>query len=119
MKFWGIDLGGTKIECAVLDEAHQVIIRKRIPTEAHKGYPHILEQINRLIKEVSTELGERPVCIGFATPGVLSPDTKTMKNCNTVCMNGQSMDKDLETQLGIPVKIANGVTVFHRLCIRR
>ena len=112
MKIWGIDLGGTKIECAVLDEAHQVIIRKRIPTEAHKGYQHILGQINKLINEVSTELGERPNCVGFATPGVLAPDTRTMKNCNTLCMNGQPMDQDLQKLLGVPVKIENDANCF-------
>src|SRR5215213_4171277 len=112
MKIWGIDLGGTKIECAVLDENHEVLIRKRIPTEAHKGYPHILGQIKKLITEVSSELGEQPVCVGFATPGVLAPDTKTMKNCNTLSMNGQPMDKDLEKLLGVPVKIANDANCF-------
>jgi predicted NBD/HSP70 family sugar kinase len=112
MKIWGIDLGGTKIECAVLDENHEVLIRKRIPTEAHKGYQHVLGQIKKLITEVSSELGEQPNCVGFATPGVLAPDTRTMKNCNTLCMNGQPMDKDLEKLLGVPVKIANDANCF-------
>jgi fructokinase len=112
MNFWGIDLGGTKIECAVLDENHNVIIRKRIPTEANKGYQHVLNQIRKIINEVVLNLGELPLCIGFATPGVLSPDTQTMKNCNTLCMNGKPMDKDLETLLGVPVKIANDANCF-------
>jgi fructokinase len=112
MNIWGIDLGGTKIECAVLDENHEVVIRKRIPTEAHKGYQHILGQIQKLVDQVSMELGEQPNCIGFATPGVLAPDTRAMKNCNTVCMNGQPMDKDLEKLLGVKVKIANDANCF-------
>lgn len=112
MHIWGIDLGGTKIECAVLDSNHEVVIRKRIPTEAHKGYAHIIGQIKKLINEVSFEFGGQPTCIGFATPGVLAPDTQTMKNCNTLCMNGKPMDKDLERLLGVPVKIANDANCF-------
>ena len=48
---WGIDLGGTKIECAVLSasDVTQVIARERIDTEASKGYEHIISQVARLV----------------------------------------------------------------------
>src|SRR6266545_3798789 len=98
-KLWGIDLGGTKVECAVLDSNLDIIIRKRIATEANKGYPHILSQIKKLVAQVSGEVGDEPSAIGFATPGALEPDTKLMKNCNTVCMNGMPMKDDLEKTL--------------------
>jgi predicted NBD/HSP70 family sugar kinase len=111
---WGIDLGGTKIECAVLDADHfqTVTLRRRLPTEAHRGYPHIISQIGKLVEEVAGELGERPTAIGFATPGVLDPTTQTMKNCNTVVMNGQPMQRDLEARLGVPCRLANDANCF-------
>ncbi|MGE5580978.1 MAG: N-acetylglucosamine kinase, partial [Bacillota bacterium] len=34
----GIDLGGTKIEIIVLNDANREIYRKRIATEQEKGY---------------------------------------------------------------------------------
>jgi fructokinase len=114
MKAWGIDLGGTKIECAVLDTSNnlEVIARKRIPTEAFKGYEHILSQIKKLVDAVKEEVGEEPVHIGFATPGVLEPDSQVMKNCNTTCMDGKPMKIDLEALLNIRVKIANDANSF-------
>ena len=114
MKLWGIDLGGTKIECAVLDSENNsaVIIRKRLLTEADKGYQHIVNQIVKLVNQVADELGEHPSKIGFATPGVIDPETQMMKNSNTVCMNGQPMQVDLEKALGIPVKLANDANCF-------
>jgi fructokinase len=114
MRAWGIDLGGTKIECAVLDTERdmEVICRKRVATEAAKGYEHVLSQIRILIDVVKEEVGEEPLHIGFATPGVLEPDTQLMKNCNTICMNGKPMQKDLEAMLGVPVKIANDANSF-------
>lgn len=111
MKLWGIDLGGTKIECAVI-ENETAIVRRRIATEADKGYAHIIAQTKKLIAEVSGEIGARPAKIGFATPGVLDPETQTMKNCNTTAMNGQPMRADLENALQIPVKIANDANCF-------
>lgn len=109
---WGIDLGGTKIECAVLDKNNEVLIRKRVPTGAENGYTHILNQIRTLTGSVASELGVKPTRIGFATPGTLVPATQRMKNCNTVCMNGQPMKADLEATLELPVSIANDANCF-------
>ena len=112
MNLWGIDLGGTKIECAVLDPNLDIICRKRIPTEAEKGYNNILLQAKKLVEQVGKEIGEIPSCIGFATPGALEPETRLMKNCNTTCMNGKPMHFDFETILNIPVKLANDANCF-------
>jgi fructokinase len=111
---WGIDLGGTKIECAVLNAAKpsEVLIRERIDTEAGQGYEHILARVKILVDIVSAKLGQSPTHIGFATPGVLNPRTQTMKNCNTVCMNDQPMAKDLSQILGCEVKLANDANCF-------
>lgn len=111
MREWGIDLGGTKIECAVL-EGGRPIARRRMPTEAEKGYPHIISQIKKLIDQVSAEVGDRPSRVGFATPGTLDRATGTMKNCNTVSMNGRPMDRDLREALGVDVRIANDANCF-------
>lgn len=111
---WGIDLGGTKIECAVLDadNLQTVRLRRRLPTEADRGYDHILSQIGTLVDQVADELGERPTAVGFATPGVLDPVRHTMKNCNTVVMNGRPMHRDLEARLGVPCRLANDANCF-------
>ncbi len=111
---WGVDLGGTKIECAVLnrqDPTH-VIIRERIDTEAFKGYDHIISQVGKLIDSVSSQIGSRPKVVGFATPGVLNPATQTMKNSNTTCMNGQPMGVDLAIVLNCEVRLANDANCF-------
>ena len=111
---WGIDLGGTKIECAVI-QAHdltQVIARERIDTEASKGYEHIISQVARLVSRVSDQLAVTPTRIGFATPGVLNPATQTMKNCNTTSMNGRPMAADLAKALGVEVRLANDANCF-------
>jgi fructokinase len=111
---WGIDLGGTKIECAILDQHDptQIILRERIDTESIKGYDHIIAQVGRLIDSVSQKVGFRPTRLGFATPGVLDPASQTMKNCNTTCMNGQPMAVDLAKVVGCEVVLANDANCF-------
>ena len=111
---WGIDLGGTKIEAAVLEklDPNTVISRQRIDTEQVHGYKHILNQISRLIDKVSAEVGAAPEIVGIATPGALDPSTQTLKNSNTTCLNGQPFKKDLEELLGLPVRMANDANCF-------
>jgi fructokinase len=111
---WGIDLGGTKIECAVLESPTSTLThaRKRIDTEAEKGYAHILSQIKRLVDAVAMEIGSRPTTIGIGTPGTLEPSTQTLKNSNTVCLNGKPFKRDLEEVLGLPIEIANDANCF-------
>ncbi|UBM60267.1 ROK family protein [Marinilongibacter aquaticus] len=110
---WGVDLGGTKIEGIILvRDSGETLIRKRIPTEADQGYRHILSQINKLIDLLIEETGIHPEAIGFSTPGTLDPGSQTMKNCNTTCMNGQTMKKDLEELLNVRVELANDANCF-------
>ncbi|SFC91218.1 ROK family protein [Spirosoma endophyticum] len=112
--YWGIDLGGTKIEGVILSapSPDAVIIRKRIDTEAHKGYDHILSQQVRLIDMLKAETGLLPERIGFSTPGTFDPARKTMKNCNTTSLNGKPMKDDLVRLLGVPIELANDANCF-------
>ncbi len=117
--YWGVDLGGTKIEGVILQvpdgaafSPDAVLIRKRVDTEAQQGYDHILSQIGKLIDQLKTETGLQPGRIGFCTPGTLEPATQTMKNCNTTALNGKPMQADLARQLGVPVVVANDANCF-------
>lgn len=111
---WGIDLGGTKIEGVILKSMDDPtpLIRTRVDTEAAEGYPHIVEQINKLVRMMEQESGLTPAQIGFGTPGVLDPFLLTMKNCNSTQLNGMSLKKDVEQSLGIPIVIANDANCF-------
>jgi len=89
---WGIDLGGTKIEGAILPSLNDPapVIRTRIDTEASKGYEHIIGQIEKLVKQMQQQSGLIPKGIGFGTPGVLDPILQTMKNCNSTALRSVS-----------------------------
>ncbi len=106
---WGIDLGGTKIEGIVLKSSlePEVLIRKRIDTDSHLGYDHIIDQVSSLISFIEEELKISPDKVGFGTPGVLDPSMGVMKNCNTTSLNGKPLKHDLEKALGVDVKLAN------------
>ena len=111
---WGIDLGGTKIEGVILRSADdpEVLFRDRVPTGADQGYEHILHQVKKLVDTMGHFANRPPSTIGVGTPGVHDPKLGTMKNCNTVVMNGKPMKKDLEDLLGLPLEMANDADCF-------
>ncbi len=111
---WGIDLGGTKIEGVILESLAnpKPLVRTRVDTEAAKGYEHIIGQIEKLVAEMSRQSGLTPTAIGIGTPGVLDPTLQTMKNANTVVLNGMPLKKDLEEKLKIKIELANDANCF-------
>ncbi len=111
---WGIDLGGTKIEGIVLASPHSTesLCRLRIPTEAEKGYHHIIQQIKKLVGMMSDEISLLPEKIGIGTPGALDPQLNAMKNSNTTSLNGKPFKDDLIATLGFPVVLANDANCF-------
>jgi fructokinase len=111
---WGIDLGGTKIEGVILESIDNPtpLVRTRVDTESAKGYEHVIAQIAKLVANMQEQSGLKPQAIGIGTPGVLDPTLQTMKNSNTVVLNGQPLQKDLEKKLQIKVELANDANCF-------
>ena len=66
----GIDLGGTKIEGIILDQAGVVVEKIRIPTPDQE-YKRILYAITAVVSELQSRAASR-LSVGIATPGSLS-----------------------------------------------
>ena len=115
MHLWGIDLGGTKIEGAVIspEAPDRPVCRLRVPTESAQGYDHVVGQIRKLIGQMEADSGlKRPAAIGFGTPGAIDPATGAMKNSNTVCLNGRPLARDISSALGLEANLANDANCF-------
>lgn len=111
---WGIDCGGTKLEAIVLDRSNvkKPLARVRIPTEASKGYEHILSRMKHLRDTLQQETGLTCGRIGVGHPGSIDPSTHILRNSNTTCLNGKALADDLAVCLGIPVTSANDANCF-------
>jgi fructokinase len=106
----GLDIGGTKIEAAVLDSAGEVRFRKRVPTPT--DYEPLLAAITSIVKEADERTGGR-VSVGVGSPGGLSPRTGLMQNVQNIdAMMGRPFNRDLERVLARPVRLANDADCF-------
>ena len=77
----GIDLGGTNIKGALVDDKKGIIKKISIPTEAEKGRDHTLDRIARAIEMAAGYASDnKPVGVGIGSPGVISLDQTTVSN---------------------------------------
>jgi fructokinase len=106
----GIDLGGTKIEVAVLDVAGRELLRRRVPTP-QDDYAATIATLARLVHDAERELGLR-CTVGVGTPGSISRASGLLRGSNSVCLNGRPIRVDLEAALGRTVAIANDANCF-------
>jgi len=106
----GIDLGGTKTEGIVMDNANQILIRARRPTPSH-DYEAVLNTVRDLVVSLEQQAGER--CrVGIGLPGALSTRSGNLKNANTTCLNGKPVRSDLENRLKRKIRMSNDANCF-------
>src|SRR3954468_13637815 len=106
----GVDLGGTKTELAVFDEAGRERLRQRAPTP-HTGYDAALAELARLIVETERQAGAR-CSVGIGMPGAISPKSGRVFNAYNTPFNGRRLQQDLEAKLGREVRFANDANCF-------
>jgi fructokinase len=106
----GIDLGGTKIECLVLDAQGAEAWRKRIATP-RGDYDATIAAIATLVEDAERETKAR-ARVGVGIPGALSRATGLVKNANSTWLIGRPLKQDLERALAREVRIANDADCF-------
>ncbi len=106
----GIDLGGTKIEAAALDEGGVMRLRRRTPTPAG-DYAGTIAAIAWLVAGIEQEIGAR-ASVGIGIPGTIVAATGLVKNANSTWLIGRPLGHDVEAALGRPVRFANDANCF-------
>jgi fructokinase len=105
----GVDLGGTKIEIAVLAPDGSEQTRHRIDTP--RGYQASLEAIARMVRDAEAQLGITAT-VGIGIPGVISPVTGLVKNANSTVLNRLPFGQDISALLGREIRVENDANCF-------
>ena len=105
----GVDLGGTKIEGIALADSGEIPVRRRVPTP--RSYEETLNALTGVVEAIEREVKVRcPVGIGI--PGTVMPGTGVVKNANSVVLNGEMLQQDLNTRLSRSVRLMNDANCF-------
>lgn len=87
MYYIGVDLGGTNIAAGIVNEKGEMLIKKSVPTEAHKGEDAVVEKMAGLCKKL---LDEKKLTVddieyvGIATPGTADHDRGIVVYSNNI-----------------------------------
>ncbi len=105
----GVDLGGTKTECILLNDSGEEIdrLRKKTPKNYNGTIDNICELINFL-----EDKHKKDCKIGIGTPGALSKETQCIKGGNSTWLNGRPLKKDLELRLNRKIFFENDANCF-------
>ena len=105
----GVDFGGTKIEAAALDDQGQFVARVRAPNP--RAYDASLAVVADLVRQVENEAGAG-ASVGVGSPGSISRQSGTIRNANSIWLNGRRFKEDLERVLERPIRLANDANCF-------
>ena len=106
----GVDIGGTKIELAVLAADGSEVLRRRAPTP-HGNYDAALHSLAGLVRDAERSLGVR-ACVGVGLPGTIVPRTGLVANAFATPYNGRPLKADLAGLLEREVRFANDANCF-------
>lgn len=115
MKFAiGIDLGGTTIKGAVMDSNGVVTNVTRVPTEADKGAPRVMENIVALIGDLIKASGKTPqdfIGAGVCVPGFVDENGIVVGGGEQIKgWTGTDIYTPIKNKYGFNVSAANDVT---------
>lgn len=109
----GVDVGGTNIKLALVDNQGNISFSQNIPTRAEMGYEYtvnaMIEAIKTLINNSKTSSGSVEA-IGFGFPGQIDYTTGIVRHATNVPgWDEIPLAKMIEKEFNIPTRIDNDV----------
>ncbi|MGD9710675.1 MAG: ROK family protein [Thermomicrobiales bacterium] len=113
--YLGIDMGGTTIKFALIDESGEIVANSRIPTDGEDGHDAVIARMISSARDLLAEdPGLRVEAIGVAVPGVID-----MVNGISIFLPNLPGDwphvevtRPISEALGLPAWLINDVRAF-------
>lgn len=108
--YYGLDIGGTKIEIAAFDQNFQLVKQQRLATPLD-DYRVFLNSVVGLVANFDREFCVKG-SVGIGLPGIRDYHDGSFIAVNIPCVMGQQLADDLSNQLEREVKIENDCKCF-------
>lgn len=105
----GIDLGGTKIKAARVDESGTIRNEMEEETDVSGGVEAIQGQIAKLAQKLTEAASTEPVSLGIGVAGQIDKQTGAVTYAPNLDWHHVPLDAALEKELDIPVTVLNDV----------
>jgi glucokinase len=108
-----VDLGGTKIACALARADGTLVAERTVPTLSHEGPRAVVERVAVAINALADELNERPLALGMGVPGLADLEAGTTRFLPNLPGNWRHVPvaEWLQPLVRCPVRLLNDVRV--------
>lgn len=108
----GIDLGGTSIKYALVNQVGDLLFEGRLPSLAHVSAEKVIEQLTKaatLLKDEAIKQKLKVRGIGLGTPGIVDESNSIVLGGAENIVGWENIDVAslLEEQMSLPVKVGN------------
>lgn len=108
--YYGLDIGGTKIELAAFNERLEKLHSERVPTP-QTDYTDWLDTVETLVLNADRKFGEKG-SVGLGLPGFVNRETGIAEITNIRVADGKAILKDLSERLNREVRAENDANCF-------
>jgi glucokinase len=106
----GVDLGGTKVEVALVDDDGAILERLRHPTPVSEGYDAVIKAIIDLIQRLRSKAPDSaPAGVGIGVAGQVEAASGLVRFAPNLKWHDVPLGEDLQRELELPVKVLNDV----------
>ena len=107
----GLDIGGTKLAAALVDETGKLTLRCQAASPVDRGPDAMLAAAAQLVKNVISAAADRPAGLGVATAGVVETRSGVIQSAVDTIPGwaGVRVGPALEDRLGLPTAVENDV----------
>jgi glucokinase len=104
----GVDLGGTKVDMALIDAEGRILSDNRYPTTPDKGSEGIIADLIDAVNKFQREAGQEVAALGIGAAGQID-SAGVVKSSPNLPFHDEPLQARLEEELGLPVLVTNDV----------
>ncbi len=108
--YFGIDIGGTYIKGAIINEAGSIIAKDKIATESALGEDRIIDNLvtlsTALLKSANMSLSDI-TALGMGVPGMIDTEDGAVVKSGNLGLRNFKIRKRVEERLSLPVRVSN------------
>lgn len=112
--YFGIDIGGTFIKGAIVDDNGKIVVSHKVPTESAQGAERVVANIGTLADMLLSKSGMQKsdiLGVGMGVPGTIDGNTGIVVYSNNLGWSELDLGKMVEDTIGLPVKMGNDANV--------
>lgn len=103
----GVDLGGTKIAAALVNEQGRILKSARLSTDVEGGASAVVAQITELVRKLTGIAGSSVVGIGVGVAGQIETEGGAVRFAPNLDWHDVPLQSQLSTACNLPVVITN------------